>query len=324
MNVFVLSHRCGHCVHRQVVTGVAQYETAKRGCVGKPCPVCGTRPRAEDDLQMVAPDDQVDAVGRGMLPWDRSAGSVGHTVAHDAFARGDFAQSLRQQMSSRAGAARKAEFQALSTAFAGLLGFPIGNEAYERRDFGRALVWLTVAAAAVRHPTEVAACHLYLGLTRAELGDLRAAATAFDTAAARTDADPVVRAIAADQLGTTRKALGDLPAARAAYQLALDLGAPSTVDKAGINLGTLEDEAGNQDRAHKIWERVHRTAATPEYRAYAAHNLGWHWEQAGDPGKAYRYYREAASGPVPEVVARASDRLRVLPPPRRRFFGRDR
>jgi hypothetical protein len=324
VNVFVLSHRCGHCVHRQVVSGAAQYESAKRGCVGKPCPVCGTRPGAEDDLQMVAPDDQVDAVGRGLLPWDRTGGSTGHTVAHDAFERGDFAQSLRRQMSARAGAARKAEFHALSRAFAALLGFQLGNEAYEQGNFERARVWLEAAAEAVQEPTALAACHLYLGLTRVELGDLRGAAGAFDAAATRPDADPVIRAIAADQLGTTRKVLGDVPAARAAFQLALDLGAPSTIDKAGINLGTLEDEAGNHDRARRLWERVHRAAATAEYRAFAAHNLGWHWEQAGDAGRAYRYYREAASGPVTEVAARATERLRVLPPPRRRFFGRDR
>jgi tetratricopeptide (TPR) repeat protein len=329
MNVFVLSHRCGHCVHHQVVMSDDEYEACWRRCVGVPCPVCGARAR-EEDIQIVVPDTDYNAINDGSFPWGKAnrpaanfAGFAG-TGPEPAFERGEFAKTLRRQMYGQAKRSRKDEYERISKAFAKLVGFQFGHAAFEAGDFARAVLWLERAVPALDEPTHAAGACLYLGLARVELGEVRKAEAAFRGAVDPADVDPVIRSAAADQLGSARKQLGNIAGARTAFQLAVDLGIAPTDTKAAINLGTLEDEAGNHTKAKSLWEFAYRSAANDQQRAFAAHNLGWYWEQADDLTKARHFYRLAAKSKVPEVATRAADRLRILPAPRRRFFGRNR
>ena len=328
MNIFVLSHRCGHCVHHQVVMGPDEYQALKARCVGRPCPVCGDRPRAEEDLQLVAPREHVDAAADGTGPW----GNVLRPTADFAgfgsdgpgrqFTRGAFASSLRDKMYGQAASARKAEHEALSRAFTTLLAAQIGIDAHQHGEHAKAVLWLERAAPVAKTPSEVAAVRLHLGLSLIELGEPGRAEAALRGAIEQTGADPVFRSAAARQLGNVRKELGDLAGARAAFQLAIDLGIPEFAAEGAINLGMLEDEAGHQAEARRLWEFAYDKATDDRSRAFAAHNLGWYWEQAGDLTKSRRFYQLAAKSSVPEVATRAAQRLRVLPAPSRRFFGR--
>jgi tetratricopeptide (TPR) repeat protein len=319
MTIFVLSHRCGHCVHRQAVMSAGEYEKVKRSCVGKPCPVCGVRPRSEDDLQVGTSRQDLSAIEDGSLPWGRTvqptahfAGFVGADAAHP-FERGVFATSLRAQMSRRAAANRKRDYELLSLAFAAMSGFGLGLEAFENGDYARAVVWMERAAEALKDPSEIAGACLYLGLARSEQGKPRLAEAAFRRATDLADADPRIRSVVAGQLGSVCMKLGDIAGARTALESAISFGFPESAATAALNLGILEDEAGNRTKAGSLWDYAYRTAVEDEVRSLAVYNLGWHWEQAGDLAKARRFYKLAAKASSARVATRAEERLRILP-----------
>jgi tetratricopeptide (TPR) repeat protein len=338
MNFFVISHRCGHCVRHQLVMGQDEFEAAWRGCIGMACPLCDTRVR-EEDLQIILLENDVNAVKDGSFPWGKvNTPGAGFTRFRSpgsapTFERGAFASALRGQMYGQAERNRKTELQALSNAFAKLNGFQFGHEAYEERNYAKAVVWLEKAAEALDDPTHAAGARLYLGLSRLELGERQEAKAAFSAAVAGKGVDPMIRASAADQLGSLLKELGDIAGARRAYQIAVDANTPLFSAKAALNLGTLEDEQGNSAKALPLWERAYAEAKQDSgTKAYATYNLGWYWENAGDVAKARRFYKLAVESGEGEAAARARRRLRGLGPDpvpaqgraRRGFFGRKR
>ncbi|MBB5956842.1 Flp pilus assembly protein TadD [Saccharothrix tamanrassetensis] len=307
--------------------GDEEYEACWRECVGAPCPVCGARAR-EGDLQIIVLDKDVNAIKNGSFPWGKTSrptggfAGFGGTGTAPETERGGFASALRKEMYGQSERSRKQEYRALSEAFTKLSGFQFGFEAYEKGDLDRAVLWLQRAAQVLDDPTHAAGACMYLGLTWVKKGEPHKAEKAFRDAVDRTDADPTIRSGSADQLGSVLKQLGDIAGARKAFQLAVDLGVPHFASKAAVNLGTLEDEAGNHDKARSLWEFAYESP--DDTGGFAAHNLGWYWEQAGDVKKARRFYKIAAKSSTPQVATRAAERLRVLPASSRRLFRRDR
>src|SRR5215211_6049870 len=80
MNVFVLSHRCAHCILHQAVYGedenLAVFETA----LATRCPLCGVRARSNDDLVVLLFEDEVEGIHTGASPW-RKTGQVPKAVS---------------------------------------------------------------------------------------------------------------------------------------------------------------------------------------------------------------------------------------------------
>jgi tetratricopeptide (TPR) repeat protein len=152
-----------------------------------------------------------------------------------------------------------------------------------------------------------------------EQGEQRLAEAAFRRGTELAGVDPRISSVLAGQLGYVRKELGDAAGARTALESAMSFGFPESAAKAALNLGTVEDEAGNHAEARSLWEYAYRTAVDDVVRSYAVYNLGWHWEQAGDPAKARRYYKLAADSSLERVATLAAGRLRGLP---RRGWGR--
>ena len=334
MNVFVISHGCGHCILRQLVMGDDEYEAAWRGCIGMRCPLCRTTVR-EEDLQIILLDKDVNAVKDGSFPWGKvNTPSAGYTRfrspgAAPTFERGAFASALREQMYGEAQRNRNTELEALSAAFTKLSGFQFGMQAWEDRNYQRAAMWMEKAAEVLDDPTHAAGAQFYLGMSRLKLGERQQAKAAFNAALAGKGVDPAIRGGAADQLGSLLKELGDIAGARRAYQIAVDVSLPAFSAKSALNLGTLEDEQGNSAKALPLWERAYAEAEQDSgTKAYATYNLGWYWENAGDLAKARHFYELAVESGEGEAAARAARRLRGLPrapaPARRRFFGKGR
>lgn len=327
MNVFVLSHRCGHCVHRQVALSDDEYEASWRGCVGKPCPVCGVRPE-ESDLEIILLKDDVQARKDGLLPWGEANQPHANfaafkTTSAPETVRGEMAKTLRDRMYGDASRKRKEEYTALSKAFASISGLQFGMEAEKAGNYERAVMWLKSGAENATDPDAAAGCYLYLGLTQQKLGNLAKARDAFRSVLGYSSAPATIRWAAGDQLGNVLKQLGDHAGARKAYQAVLDSRDPAFSAKAALNLGTLEDEVGNHERAKSLWEYAHKHAKRQDsVKGTAAYNLGWYWETHGDPDKARPFYEFAVASNCGEATTRAAGRLRGLPKRRRGLFGR--
>lgn len=214
MVIFLLSLVCGHCVHRAVVMGSDEYYAAKREAASRPCPLCGAR-ATEDEFQVVAPSEGVEAAREGRVPWnrprsrpDRFFAGFGDAGAAQPFRRGAFAESLRRQVRDEALSLRTSDYQALSKAFQSLYGLQLGIEAFQAGDPSRALVWLEQTVEVLQDPADLAFAYAHIGLARDSLGDVDAAVAAFRSVHRRPGAAPALRGVAAYYLGVHAESTG--------------------------------------------------------------------------------------------------------------------
>jgi tetratricopeptide (TPR) repeat protein len=184
--------------------------------------------------------------------------------------------------------------------------FQLGELAKERGQSAAAIKWYRQAAES-DEPEVRAIGFLYLGIALRQASRQEEALAAFRSAVACGPTP--VHGLAAHRVGQVLEDLGRRSEAKAAYDFAVSLKALGSAD-AALNLGALEDEDGNWERARKFAEYAYKSDEQ-HLKQNAAFNLARYWEQRRRRSKARKYYEIAARGDDGVLAARAEAILRA-------------
>jgi tetratricopeptide (TPR) repeat protein len=168
--------------------------------------------------------------------------------------------------------ARPDKYEVLSRVLAAMRAPSVAREAYDRRDWNKAVTWAERAVEALDDPTERAQSYLLLAESQRERGDLVQAEVALLCALEGGSAVAVgVRSIITGHLGNIRRLSGNEPGAREAYRQAIELSVQPAAYLAASRLGLLEQTAGNHLEAIPLFEYAYKHAppdTRPQITAY--------------------------------------------------------